>query len=655
MQENHITDSAPELPIKTYADLEAAYIEHLQSKNKSEQELKNARSLLNTWQQCFKSDKSSPVGARFGEKFSESLDKYRLSQAKSGARNSTVASKITHLRKINRFLTQRISLENLPDTFGQRLKQILLDKGYSNRKFWSLYLKDKCSVDNLNHWCAEKTIPHPKFRGLVAEIERFLELPEKTLSSLLRPPALRAGFAGGKNPRKQSSFGKKMTEARAKPYSVWEDCLEEELRDLTAFKTEPVLPRGLERLDSAMWTSSDGHEFPSANLMRNSMKVFFGYLCLPVISDDPMLRGLGYAKDKLTLGLLTDMNAVEKYVTEFMKARSGGKYNRGHIRFLGTVASLLRPGTGYLYQKPEFAAKLGMSVDKKMWQKHCVATRNRALDILQDIKRAEKIGSNTFAKGRDPEEPITDILALPDPYAALAQFLGKMLKDVETFTSDIRQAIFFRDLVLIAMLMANPLRIKMFSEMKFGENLIRRDDGSWWIYFGRNSFKNRKAIPKDYLVRVAPELIPLIERYQKEFRPQLFGANECEYVFLRQNIGDRQSSKSSDIYRFAEKDLSFCVRSRTGDYFPESPGFGPHSFRHITATSIIKNNPETGFFLASKVLHDKLETVEANYAHLKTSEFFEPFNRYVSGYLGGMIDAFGKGISSAARAGGGSQ
>jgi integrase len=63
-------------------------------------------------------------------------------------------------------------------------------------------------------------------------------------------------------------------------------------------------------------------------------------------------------------------------------------------------------------------------------------------------------------------------------------------------------------------------------------------------------------------------------------------------------------------------------------YVPGESGFGPHAFRHLIATDIIKKDPRLGFFLASVALHDKLETVEEEYIHLKSSEFFEPVNTH---------------------------
>jgi integrase len=458
-----------------------------------------------------------------------------------------------------------------------------------------------------------------------------------------------------------------MRDVRSYSYRVWEKHLEEELQELVKFKTESVLPSGIKRNKNAVWTSSEGGELGTANFAQKEFQSFFGYLCLSKKASDLMFRGKGYSKGKLTIGLLADLDLVESFITGFKKLRSFNKYNNGHIHFLSMVTSLLRPETGYLYQNPKFAVKIGMSGDTEEWQKKCFDTRTRLLEVQADIKHAKNSGSSDFQKGRDPKEPIADILALPNPLTAIKELISIMLSDVNSYPLGIKRAVFYRDILLIALLVGNPLRIKMFAIMKFDRNLIREDDGSWWIKFKRADFKNRSSISSDYEVEIAPEFYPLIERYQREFRPLLFGAEESDYVFLKDSDNrnrkpPRKKRKSliyksppvvKDIYSFTPAVLSGRVSIRIKDYFPLSPGFRAHAFRHIVATSIIKSNPEMGFFLASKVLHDKLETVEREYVHLKTSEFFRPYNRFLSDLLKGVINNDDSGNSSSENGGGG--
>jgi integrase len=180
----------------------------------------------------------------------------------------------------------------------------------------------------------------------------------------------------------------------------------------------------------------------------------------------------------------------------------------------------------------------------------------------------------------------------------------------------------YRNIVLFALLCANPLRIRMFAIMEFEKNLVRLSDGSWRLKFKKGAFKNRRALNSDYQVRVARQLWPMLDRYREEFHPLLAGSTRSRHVFLG------SETDKSHRGRMNANSLGVIIEQLTELYVPGGIGFHPHSFRHLIATDIIKKDPRIGFFLAAIALHDKLETVETNYIHLKTSEFFEPVNTH---------------------------
>jgi integrase len=658
VQDKQKNKPSSESSIKTYNDLEDAYLAHLRSENKSEQELKNFRSNLNSWRQFFNAETDTEIHLHFGKKFSVNLEKFKANQLKNKAKESTVASKASNLKKINEFLSAKSTLENLSPKFGERLRQLIRNSGYkSTHEFWRLHLQGKCATSSFRNWCSGAWYPTEAKTGLIKEIENLLEVPAETLTSLLR-----STFNQTKVVRKETVNSRRLRLVSSFNYRVWEKPLEEEFQGLVEFKTGTVLPEGMERYKDIQWTESEGGGLGSATFTKTELQSFFGFLCLPKDAADIQLRGKSYPKDELTLGLIADKTFVESYVTEFKKSRSFNKYNNGHIHFLTMCTSLLRPGTGYLYQSPAFAEKIGLSGDVEEWQNKCLDTRNRLLKVLNPIQRQKKTKGKDFQMGRDPKEPIEDILALTNPLDAIMDLLSVMLSDLDTYVHGKKKAIFFRDILLIAFLVANPLRINMFAIMQFNRNLVRKDDGSWWIRFNREDFKNRSSLKSDYEVLVAPEIVPLIETYQRDYRPFLSGAAESDYVFLKEYQIEKKLSKKQEkeeltslIYKkkterikshgFVTRRLSDRISVRVRRYIPLSPGFRAHAFRHIVATNIIKNNPEMGYFLASKALHDKLETIEDNYEHLKTHEFFAPYNRFISGFFSQIIDTDGNSIS----------
>lgn len=231
-----------------------------------------------------------------------------------------------------------------------------------------------------------------------------------------------------------------------------------------------------------------------------------------------------------------------------------------------------------------------------------------------------------FGRGRDPIEPIKNIISLDRPLYAILRMIESMFFVMLTENAPaVQRAIQFRNILLIALLSANPLRIRHFSIMEFDRHLIRQADGSWWLQFKRSEFKNRKTLKAHYCVRVEEHVWPLIERYRSEFRPTLAGADSYKYVFRPSACGKRGADSIAPMSSHALQNL---VTELTHLYIPDCPGFGPHAFRHVVATDIIKANPTYGFFLAAMALNDKLETVEREYAHLKSHEFFEPYNAH---------------------------
>jgi len=96
---------------------------------------------------------------------------------------------------------------------------------------------------------------------------------------------------------------------------------------------------------------------------------------------------------------------------------------------------------------------------------------------------------------------------------------------------------------LCAFLLAIPLRIKMFSIMKFGKNLVfepsangksffHNEKGDWHLRFKSAEFKNANHSAKRGLdVRCAAWLSPIIQEYIDVYRPLTIGASQCDYVF----------------------------------------------------------------------------------------------------------------------------
>ncbi|HET9927234.1 MAG TPA: hypothetical protein VFQ09_00390, partial [Rubrobacter sp.] len=200
----------------------------------------------------------------------------------------------------------------------------------------------------------------------------------------------------------------------------------------------------------------------------------------------------------------------------------------------------------------------------------------------------------------------------------------------------LRRAVHYQILFLIKFATLIPLRAFNLSVMTWRPdgtgNLYRKPDGSWWVRFEPSYLKNHKGAAKDtpFDVPLHPSLWPYVEEFLFVHRPNLIGAEACDYVF-RPSLHPK--AKGKDVGNpVTTQSLSKQVLKVSQRYIPGCPGFCLHAFRHLVATEYIKNNP-AGYAVAAAVLFDREETVRKNYAWVLPADKFGFWNDYVAGLL----------------------
>lgn len=639
-----------------WSEAKKKFINYLKKSGRRNQ-VRNFTTAIKLYLESIDLTEDSPVGAEMSEEFDCKIKIYVEFQIARNLKKSTYGPRVSKIGGLKNFIYKNFApslrLQSLPKTFGQRLLKLIITLGHTVKSFAQTLPEGLVSYYLLLSWCNEKQLPTIKYLQVIGALEERLRVPTGTLS-------LPRYLSFGSNPKVgQSDSGNKMRAAIGKPYRIWTEALDETFQKLFIHKTMAVLPEGEDRHDNGQWTSNEDGGFPSADFAKNYLQGFFGFCFLSQDSSDPYLRGEGIKSEDLSFALLTVQELVEKYLT-YMKFRSGlrvrsvdtatwdslpthqrsanglwefydkgGKYNNGSLAFLSMVSSLLRPDTGYLYQHPEYSAQLGPEMTAASWREKCRSTRNRVEKLHKQISKMKNENDlENFEFGRDPKELIQWILDLPRPLLILQEMIKAMADDLlPEAAPKMQRATQFRNLVLVALLCANPLRIHMFTLIEFDKHLIRNSDGSWLLRFKKGAFKNRKALKCDYSVGVASDLWPMLDRYREEFHPILAAGTGSKYVFIG-NRNYRLSKRSRGA--LSATCLSNITHDLTELYLPGSFGFRPHAFRHLIATDIIKSDPRFGFFLAATALHDRLETVTKDYADLKTSELFEPVNTHFS-------------------------
>ena len=205
--------------------------------------------------------------------------------------------------------------------------------------------------------------------------------------------------------------------------------------------------------------------------------------------------------------------------------------------------------------------------------------------------------------------------------------------------SVIREAIWSRDIFLVKLFVSNPVRLRNMATLTWCDNniegrhpsdkasLYQRGDGSWWMYIPRKLFKNRKRIAMgDYDSPVHASVWGDLERYLRRHRND-FVRFPTDLVFLAQmrdpartrTINNEPYRRETPVGHTPYVDMGKHISDLTAKYLWKSDGIGPHSFRHLVATSILKADGGD-IKTAALVLNDTEITVAKNYSGMRSGD-----------------------------------
>ena len=616
----HLTPAASVSGI-TYDDLIVYRSTELRASLTSEQCIANHITTLRSWIQHLDCGSAATVGVEMSDRYSIELDRYLLWCIERGMAKSTIDCRRSMLGKWRDCWSRMCASAGLPAEFNRAL-QMAIDR--SSFTLTQVAAAVGIGANTLRNWVQGTRAPAQRNVAVLRLIEVECGLQPGALASLLpdesrRPKCHVHQSCLTQNGKRQSALLK----SRYRLSSFTPE-LQREWDALRKYKTSAYEPAGMKRRSA--WREQRG-DSPSADHNFGLLRSFYGYLGLSPQNPDPLPCGVGLAADAFTLAHLSDTSLVESYL-EFRRNRSGGIYTRETVTFLALCANVVRPITGFLEQQPNYGARLDPPVAPAGWTQWCHSAHDRYRIILRTLKDDDLVKD-----GRVPEEPIANILALQHPIDVLIKLAEDMSAACPPATCrPVQLAVHMRNVLLVRMLTANPLRIKHFEMMTWRDdeqgNLFRKSDGSWWLRFAPEDFKNtRGAAREKYEAPLPKSLWSQIAQYLSTHRPHLLGGDgESDRVFLP-SFRHREDERGGEMICWYRNAMSDMLRYVTQRYIPGCPGFAAHAFRHIIATDYIKNNPE-GFEIAARVLHDKVETVIKEYGHLKTADFITHWNVY---------------------------
>jgi integrase/recombinase XerC len=206
--------------------------------------------------------------------------------------------------------------------------------------------------------------------------------------------------------------------------------------------------------------------------------------------------------------------------------------------------------------------------------------------------------ARTVTKIQKRAAPVRDVDARLQPIedvVALGIYLMAKAEMDEGLTA-MERAILYRDGLMVALMTHRPLRLANATAIRIGEHLHRRGP-VWWLSFPRDEMKKRRA----YECPVPYDLHLHLDRYLDVYRPILLCGN-CDVDALW------VSSKGN---AFADGMVAQRITKRTADRFGTS--INPHSFRHLSVTTVSEDAPEHITDAARILGHANLKTTEKYY------------------------------------------
>jgi transcriptional regulator with XRE-family HTH domain len=349
----------------------------------------------------------------------------------------------------------------------------------------------------------------------------------------------------------------------------------------------------------------------------------------------------GLDSDALSLALLTDLELVQSYLewrVNRYKEEDVPPVTTSESMFVALVKKLHR---GYL-------RALGLGVNP---------------DGVKELERKLKIAGIDVTDGYHAVEPL---LETSEPLRWVLDGIQLMLRDaagrvgdllapqIPTAKSEAGEALaLYRDVVLLWLMVAHPLRARHFYGARLDMNEFRdgdftpgrghvgRANGGYYLAYRKNDFKNARSqvfqsLKDTDFVQFSlsdpehPHLVLDVDG-RRYFLNQLFHVYlHAILPRLAQALG--RTSPLLPLFPGADTKLrlALIVRRRSA-YVAAVPGvpqkllpFGPHSIRHVVATEIVKR---TGSFeAAANVLLDSIDMVVQHYAR------FAPRDRYSHGW-----------------------
>jgi integrase/recombinase XerD len=178
---------------------------------------------------------------------------------------------------------------------------------------------------------------------------------------------------------------------------------------------------------------------------------------------------------------------------------------------------------------------------------------------------------------------------------------------------DLKQAVLYRDGLMIALLASRPIRRRNLAGIHIGTNLLTGPTGAW-LRFAEHETKNHQLLEQPLPDWLAPHL----KRYLEHYRLIFPGAHGHDGLWASAKGG---ALRSEGVY--------VRIIIHTKEAFGHS--VNPHLFRDCVATTIALEHPEHVHIAADLLGHTTLEFTQRHYIQAQTRQACETYNDTLAG------------------------
>jgi len=623
---------------------------------------------------------ADPVGSELldPDLFEKSVD--RLEGAPDTVRRRR--SELTkHVRPTAVSLARARDGEFKNETFGERLDRLRVKSGLSKYALSKAITSAGKNIDNklIENWISDKKIPDPKMNERLEKIASVLgvdfsyliePLPlyrSKTLSKKIDLPKsirrrvsqhLPKDFETRSNLEKEEILQWVSDNILSTPKEILDDgdvkpgitgtdlafyvfsrdvdtrsptSSDEfilELNEVQNFKTVKLLPYG--KLRNTAWNPV------SAERADYHLRAFVG-----------SIHSMGMPGERATICLCLFPKIIDMFIDWKVARRKGYTLNINDPLLI--FESLLHPKTGFISQSPHLRNRVRpipgfisydeasrvISDEEGAWEEACQRARAHIIARIKEVKRVAE-------KGRDPFEALLPALNFENP----VQVYSRIIDEVRRRTPGCRyaksRAEAMRSLMMIRIGLLTGLRSKNLRELLFTQGKQQRSwkelkrlkrgelslhGDTFNIRIPREAFKNStsRAVEDENTIVIPDhdQMYHEMEEYLSQ-RAVLLAGHDDPGTFFIKTASPRSSSAEYTRAGYYE---AFRSTITTYGIFNPYTGqgaieglrpHGPHSVRHILATTMVKLTG--GFSEAAALLMDTEEMVRDNYARFLPGE-----------------------------------